>query len=490
MSKKIFTPLFVIPEEIKNFDQFDQFSCISPLEFRYRDKILNWYLSERGFHYFKIRIELALLETLSEYGVYKKEYYDEISNLSGAWSVSVDSVYEEEKEHTKHDIKALVNMIQKTVSSEAGKMVHFLATSYDIVDNANILRYKLVLERIIIPNMVNVLSSLTSLAESLFNEVQIGRTHGQWGNPFKACFAIANYIDQFGSSLVKIIELKDNLRGKFSGAMGAYNATALFIDNPRQFERKVLKKIGLKPALVSRQIVNPQNLERIFSEIMIAAGTMANIADDMRHLQRSEINEYRERIDKNQVGSSTMAQKRNPINWENIKGMWKILLGKMMSVYVNQISEHQRDLSDSVVNRTYPEIFCYFNAMLTRLSKTIDKVEVDKINMAKNVNNAAENIVGEPLQLLLSFYGFNHAHEKVNELTSMANQQHKGLYTIAKEDPEIFTFMEKHFTEKQKAVLDNPAKNYLGASLEVSQKVISYWKEKVRVCLNLGHKPC
>jgi adenylosuccinate lyase len=133
--------------------------------------------------------------------------------------------------------------------------------------------------------------------------------------PITFGFALSGYVSRLGNSISALNVLSDNLYGKFSGAVGAYNALSLFVDDPFEFEESVLRKVGLKPAEYSSQIVPPEVLIRAMDELAISAGIMANIGHDMRHLQRSEIGEIREQFEKGQTGSSTMAHKTKPLEF-------------------------------------------------------------------------------------------------------------------------------------------------------------------------------
>lgn len=104
----------------------------------------------------------------------------------------------------------------------------------------------------------------------------------------------------------------------------------------------------------------------------------------MRNLQRSEIAEVSEEFEERQVGSSTMPQKRNPINFENVKSMWKVFMPRMVTIYSDQISEHQRDLTNSCSQRYLPELLLAFDSGIRRMIKVSSKLQVDRSNMLKN----------------------------------------------------------------------------------------------------------
>src|SRR5205085_6275182 len=141
-----------------------------------------------------------------------------------------------------------------------------------------------------------------------------------------------------------------------AGAVGAYNALALLPGkDPAEVEAALMKKLGLKAPEISSQVAQPEYVADLIYALTAAWGVMANIADDFRHLQRSEIRELRDRKasdPKTQiVGSSTMPHKVNPKDFENVKSMWKAYMPRLQTVLMDQLSEHQRDLTNSASMR-------------------------------------------------------------------------------------------------------------------------------------------
>src|SRR3989338_4948413 len=341
---------YLIPEKLNIFD------AISPLDFRYygrNKKIfekLQPYLSEAAFVEYALKAEAALARTLAKNRVCTQKIADEIENACR--HVTAEQVYAEE-DRIKHNIRALANSIRNKVSDEAKPFVHFTATSYDIIATADAARHKDFANNVLIPELLKLESTLINLALREKNTLQIGRTHGQHAEPITFGFAIAQYVSRLGSSILKIKKTANNLRGKMAGAVGAYNASSLFFSSPKKFEEEAMDEIGLKPSPISTQIVEPEFMVDYLNSVVSAFGILANLADDMRHLQRNEIAEVGEFFEAKQVGSSTMPQKRNPINFENVKSMWKEFMPRMATIYMDQISEHQRDLTNSASMRKW-----------------------------------------------------------------------------------------------------------------------------------------
>lgn len=450
----------------------DKYSFFSPTDYRYSVEDLKDFLSEDAFTKYKIKVEIALIKVLVKYGLCPKKIIEEIEKA--AKEITTEEVYQEE-ERIHHDIRALVNLIRNRVGDQAKPFIHATATSFDIIDTARVLMYKDAIFKVIIKDMINLEQVWIELAEREKNTLQIGRTHGQHAEPITFGFALAQYVERWGNQILKLKTVADNLVGKFSGAVGAYNASFLLVANPEKFEKDILAELNLKPARISTQIVPPEPNVDFVHEITTSFGVLANFADDMRHLQRTEIGEVGEPFFKEQVGSSTMPQKRNPINFENIKSAWKEFMPRIITVYMDQISEHQRDLTNSLSQRYVPELLVMFASSIKRMIKISSNLQVDKANMEKNFRASADKINAEPLQILLSFYGYPNAHEKVRELTMESYKTGNLLKALVFKDKELKEYLNK-FTPAQLNIFSHPEK-YCGIASRKAIKVCHYWKK-------------
>ncbi|MCK5044358.1 adenylosuccinate lyase [Candidatus Parcubacteria bacterium] len=449
----------------------DIYKSMSSIDYRYWDPEVARFLSEEAFTTYKLKVEEALVRVLYEREICSWQVFLEVKKACEL--VTTKEVYEEE-DRIHHDIRALVNCICKRVSDEAKRFVHMTATSFDISDSANAARLKDVVEKVVIPNLIKLEKVLVEISLREAGTVQIGRTHGQHAEPITFGFAIAEYVNRLGDCIESLKVLAEKLPGKFSGAVGAYNASFLFFDDPESFEEEVLHELGLKPARHSTQIVPPEPMTRLFNEITIVGSVLANLSDDMRNLQRSEIEEVGEAFETGQVGSSTMPHKRNPINFENVKGIWKILLGHLSVVHLNQISEHQRDLTNSVSARTYGESIGYLVSAIKRLTRTMSKLQVDQKNMKRNLETKGKLSIAEPLYIILAANKHPAAHEKVRQLTLQVEREKRSLIEIAREDLELKPYF-KSMTKEQKEILSG-SRQYTGIASKKAKKVARYWQ--------------
>ncbi len=448
------------------------YDSIDPFDGRYFDEEVNSVLSERERIVYQSEMEAALAMTLAEFGVCSKAIADEIHVASK--KVTAEEVYEEEKT-TRHDIKALVNVIKANISDEAKPYVHFGATSYDIIANAQVLQMRDATQNIIIPRLQEAVKVITGLAEKYAETPQIGRTHGQHGVPITFGFAVAQYVSRLGNSLKAIEDLCSGLRGKFSGATGSYNALSVFIDDPLKFEQSVLAKVGLKPSEASTQIAPPEYIVRLIDEMTIASGILANLGHDMRHLARTEIAEVREKFEEGQTGSSTMAHKMNPWNFENLISMHKQILAQHLNANLNLSSEHQRDLTDSANSRFYVLVPAILANMAKRSTKVMSKIEIDEQQMQKNLQLTGGAIAAEPLYLLLEKHGHTAAHEAAKRIAHSALQKGVSLAEEAQKDNEVSEYWVK-FSDKEKGIIENPEKHYLGLAAQKAKQIAKNWE--------------
>jgi adenylosuccinate lyase len=457
---------------IKMKEEID-FSEFSPTDYRYAVNELRDYLSEEAFVKYKAKVEAAVARVFEHRGILSKELCDEI--VEAASTINAEEVYEEEK-RTKHDIRALVNVIRNKVSDEAKPFVHLSATSYDVVDTANALRYKDAVMKVIIPDMLELERTWIAVAQREKDTLQIGRTHGQHAEPITFGFAIAQYVNRWGSQILRVREASENFVGKFSGAVGAYNATSLIFDDPEEFEREVLVLLGIKPAMISTQIVPPEPMADFVHSIISSLSVVANFCDDMRHLQRSEIGEVMEKVAEEQVGSSTMPHKRNPIGFEGVKSLWKRFMPQAVTMHLDQISEHQRDLTNSASQRYTQELLVVFDYCVRRLRRISERLVVDRKRMRENFMISKDNIIAEPLYILLSYYGHPDAHEYVRRKSFQAYTENKSLREVVERDEEILSYLRKFASEQKEKIFD--AEKYVGIAAKKTEKVVSYWEEK------------
>jgi adenylosuccinate lyase len=291
-------------------------------------------------------------------------------------------------------------------------------------------------------------------------------------------FAMAEYVSRLGDRLEMLRLAARRLPGKLSGAVGAYNALSLVADDPRALERRFLSSLALHSAPVSTQIVPPEGWSDLAHACITALGVMANLADDMRQLQRSEIGEVSEFFGPEQVGSSTMPHKRNPVSFENVKSIWKAIAPRILTTYMDQISEHQRDLTNSASQRFLGEILAATTYAAGRLASSLEGMRVDRDKLKANLAGSRGVIAAEPLYVLLAKYGHPDAHEAVRRLTLEAERASRSLLEVATLDNDLREYL-KGFTPDERRILERP-EEYRGLATQVARDVAAGWRERLK----------
>jgi adenylosuccinate lyase len=455
-------------------DSSVHFSSISPLEYRYKEKRLLPFLSEEAFIWYKAMVETGIVRAFADRGIVPQNSAREIERSAAL--VNAKEVYEEE-DKTNHDIVALVNKIKERMSEDSKSSVHKAATSFDTIDTANTLRYRDAFYEVILPDSAKYLRAMIRVAKDNYDTLQIGRSHLQYGEPITFGFSQALFVDRFGGRMLKMKEAADSLVGKFSGAMGAYNAQSLFVPDPITFEKEVLRQVGAVPADISSQIVQPEFVGDLVHFCIGAHGVLANWADDMRNLMRPEIAEIWLPRGKDVSLSSTMAHKRNPVGFENIKSLWKENMPKMITMYLDQISEGARDLTNSASQRFTPEIFDIFDYAVTRAIRVAENLKAEPENMLRNLSMSKNVITAEPLQLLIASQGSPTAHGDINKLSDRALKENRSVVSLALEDPELSRYMSQ-LRKDQIDTLSNPEK-YIGEAKKVALAIAEKWEKRL-----------
>ncbi len=456
----------------------DRFDCVSPLDFRYYDDklraIFDDYLTESARVRSEAMVEAATTRVLARMGVCSEAVADEVAHAAEV--VSPAEVAEEEA-RIHHNIRALVNSMKKHVSDEAKPYIHFTLTSFDVIDTATAWRFKNAALKGLLPLLEELEGVLIGLARREAETLQVGRTHGQHGSPVTFGLTIAEYVSRLGGRIEAIRTTAEDLRGKISGAVGAYNASSIMLDDPLEFEGQVLAELGLTPSPASTQVVEAEFVTDFMHTLTSCFSVLANLADDMRHLQRTEISEVAEAFEAEQVGSSTMPHKRNPWNFENVKSMWKLFMPRMITVYSDQISEHQRDLSNSASQRFLPEVIVGLANSVMRLTKIMGRLVTDSERMRENLRMTEGMIGAEPAYILLAAHGHPDAHEAVRKLTLQAQETGRPLGQLLQESEELAEYWAQ-ITERQREIILDPAQ-YTGIAARKTRLLCDMWEERL-----------
>jgi len=453
---------------------------ISPLDHRYSLSepelfdALSRILGEEATITYCLRVEGALLKALLRRAGGGAADPARLSRIDqAAAAVTPEEVYREEAK-TQHNVRALVNVLKRHLPEDLRPLVHLGATSADILDTAASLRYREAIRTVILPLLIDLEEELVRRVREEAETPQIGRTHGQHAVPLTFGFALSEYVSRLGKSILRIHQKTGGLAGKLAGAVGAYNATSLIARDPRELESELLADVGLPASEHSTQLVEPEYLLQCLLEINTAFGIIANLADDLRNLQRTEIGEVREEFTATQVGSSTMPQKRNPWNSEHVKSLWKAFSPRVVTFFMDQISEHQRDLTNSASSRFVAEYVFGFASAAKRMCTVMRSLVVDRRRMAENLARTGDLVFSEPVYVLIALAGDPEGHERVRAATLKAEQTGQKLSDVLRQDAMLWDTLARQLAQVRgldaTAFFSDPA-NYRGIAVERARAI-------------------
>jgi len=393
---------------------------VSVLDYRYGTNEMREVFRANSYLRFLLEVEATLAEVQEEMKIVPKNTGKKIR--TALKSVKRERV-EEIESSINHDIMAVVKALEEK-SGDAGKWIHFGATSYDIVDTARALQHSKALE--LIEKSIDLLiKSLSTLAKKHRKTVMLGRTHGQWATPITFGLKISVFIAEMKRHKERLNEIKPRiLTGKFLGAVGSGAAMKPYT---LEVQKKVCHKLNLNEPLATTQILGRDRIAEVIAWGSNLATSLEKFTLEVRNLQRSDIGEVSEAFDKDkQVGSSTMAQKKNPITSENIGGLARVVRSMLYSAYENNLQWHERDLANSSNERIIlPQFYILLEYILIKTENVFANLFVNKKRMKENLKLSgglpmAESFV---IELGKTDLGRQEAHELVRKITMDAETQ-------------------------------------------------------------------
>ena len=395
----------------------DTSSLFCPLEFRYGRPEVRALSSRAARLERALRVEAALAATEAELGLVPRSDAEAIGRAATLQKVSLDRVDALERE-THHDVMAIVRALAEA-AGPAGRWVHFGATSADITDTALGLELR---------ESISVLRhDLTELARVLADLARrhratpcVGRTHGQHGVPLTFGYKAAVGAAEIMRHRRRLDELTPRLAvGKMAGAVGT---GAGFGEHAVAIEEGVMRRLGLAADEAPTQIVGRDRLAEFTNFLALVASSAERLATEVRNLQRTEIAEVAEPFDeRSQVGSSTMAQKRNPIVSENVSSLARLVRAFALPPMENMVQWHERDLANSANERiVVPHAILLTDDLLTHLAEVYRGLRVDAARMAETIEQSSGAVMTESLMLALTMRGLARAeaHERLRALTA------------------------------------------------------------------------
>ena len=393
---------------------------VCPLDFRYGRPGMKAVFDEENRLQRILDVEAALAQAQARAGNIKQDHADIIKKTASTRYVKLDRVREIDQ-RINHEITAIIRVLSEQCG-ESGKFVHVGATSNDILDTGAALQIREAI-KIVDDDLSNLRKTLAKRAKEHRDTIMVGRTHGQWALPITFGLKLANYSLEVHRHQQRLKECSARiLVGKMSGAVGT---GAGFGPKALEIQANVMENLGLGVEEGPTQIVARDRYVELISVLANISCSVEKFATEVRNLQRGEIAEVSEFFDESvQVGSSTMAHKRNPVTAENICGLARIVRGFMTPAYESAMLWHERDLTNSSAERFFvPHSFILVDDMLAKLDKLFESLVVNPAQMERNLAKAGSVIMAESVLLALVGKGMGRqeAHELIRKC-SMESQ--------------------------------------------------------------------
>ena len=445
---------------------------VSPLDYRYGRDEAKEIWSREGRHARLLDVERALIWAHSKMGRVSPEDYDAIAEISDPGIVTAERVDELERE-TKHDIMALTKAMAEA-AGDAGWCVHLGATSNDIVDSAVALQIK---DSICIQDesLRGLVLTMCEIAQREKGTVMLGRTHGQAAVPITFGLKVAVWVDEFRRHLDRLEEITSRCTtGKFLGAVGTGAAQG---DRALELQELVLGNLGLEVPVATTQVVGRDRYVEWVSWMANVATSVEKILQEVRNLQRTEIGEVSEEFDTDkQVGSSTMAHKKNPITAENACGLARIVRSMIVPSYENALLWHERDLANSSSERfTLSHSMILLDDIIYKCDKVLSKLVVNRGRMLQNMEDQGGLIMAEKVMLELVDRGMprEQAHEELRKASMEAVENRVNLEITCKSSKSIMELL----NEDELSGLFDPG-SHLGSASEIVDNALSIARER------------
>ena len=376
-----------------------------------------------------LKVEVLACEALAKKGEIPKSALKDIQTKS---RFNVERIDEIERE-VKHDVIAFLTCVAEHVG-ESARYMHMGMTSSDVLDTALAVQMK--------QSATLILKELKALKDVLEKQAKkhkltptIGRSHGIHAEPLTFGLKIANWYEEVNRNIDRLKRARQTIAyGQISGAVGTFAC----IDP--DVEEYVCAKLGLKPAPVSSQVIQRDRHAEFFSTLAIIAGTIDKIATEIRHLQRTEVQEAEEFFSKGQKGSSAMPHKRNPVVSEQMSGLARVVRANAFAAMENMPLWHERDISHSSVERVIgPDSTILIHYMLKKMTSMMDGLMVYPENMMRNLEQTGGLIFSQSVLLALVRKGITReeAYSLVQKNAMQSWTTGKDFLTLLKKDKDI-----------------------------------------------------
>ena len=403
-------------------------TALSPLDGRYANKLtaLRPYFSEYGLIHMRVLVEVRWLQALSKHPEIKEVAAFSI-NTQQMLNRIVSDFAIADAQHVKnieaninHDVKAVEYFLkEKTTNNEelsgCTEFIHFGCTSEDI----NNLAYALILKQArtshLLPRLDQLITALETFAHNYSNHAMLARTHGQPASPTTVGKEMANFAYRLRRQREQLADIE--IMGKINGAVGNYNAHLVAYPeiNWAGFAEDFVKSLGLTWNPYTTQIEPHDYMAELFHTLSRANTILIDFTRDVWGY--ISLGYFKQKIVANEVGSSTMPHKVNPIDFENAEGNLGVANALLEHLAAKlPVSRWQRDLSDSTVLRNVGSAVGYSLLAYDSCLRGLGKLEVNETRLQEDLNKNWE-VLAEAIQTVMRRYGVIQAYEQLKDIT-------------------------------------------------------------------------
>jgi adenylosuccinate lyase len=400
---------------------------------RYSRKEMKAIWSEENKYKAWLEVELLTVEAYAHYGMIPKEDAKAIRDKA---CFTVDRILEIE-ESTKHDVVAFTRAVSESLGDEK-KWVHYGLTSTDVCDTAYGYLFKQA-NKILNKDLLKIRETLKNKALEYKYIPIIGRTHGIHGEPTALGLKFALWFEEMNRNIERFDMAKRQIEvGKISGAVGNFAHSRL------EIEEYVCEHLGIDYAKISTQVLQRDRHAFYLSTLAIIASSLEKMAVEVRHWQRTEVQELSEFFSEGQKGSSAMPHKRNPIGSENITGCARVIRGYMLTAFENIPLWHERDISHSAPERIImPDATILLDYALNRFNNILTNILVFEDNMMTNINKTNGLIYSQRVMLSLIDKGWSRekAYDIIQPLAMKSYKEKISYKDLLAADKEITSIL-------------------------------------------------
>jgi len=437
--------------------------AVHPIEERYGTAEMRAVWSEENRFSCIIAAEVALAQAEAAQGMIPLPAADAIAQNAAKASLARAKEIESE---ISHDMMAIVRAISE-VCGDDGRWVHFGATSNDILDTATSLQLKTALD-LIDEKLRRLLKVLLRRADETKALVAIGRTHGQHGVPTTYGLRFAIWASEVGRHIERLEQMRPRvLVGQMTGAVGTQAALG---SKGIEVQAAMMAHLGVGAVDVSNQVISRDRYAEYFMFCANVATTLDKIGIELRSLQRTEIGEVEEAFGAQQVGSSTMPHKRNPVKSEQVCGLSRIIRSAVEPALANNTLWDERDLTNSSCERVlFPEASILTDHCLGLMATVLEGLVINRAAIRKNLALLQGINMAESVMIELTKKGMSRqdAHERVRLASMLALAENRPLAMVLAADSMVMRHCSKQDLER----LVSPD-SYVGTAVEQVERVI------------------